>query len=79
MDKNYPLTHLIGPTLRHRRLELGISNETIFEKFLLKVPAIEKSGDLCYSELIQLCKYYEWSLSQFFDEVEFLDKLQKVT
>lgn len=78
MDKSYRLKHSIGPALRHRRLELDISEETTFEKTYLKIAAIEKSSHLRYNELIQLCKNYHWSLSQFFDEVEFLDKLRKM-
>lgn len=78
MDKNYPLVHLIGPTLRHRRLELGISEETIFEKYRLKILSIEKNSDLQYNEVIQLCRYYQWSLSQFFEEVDFLDKIRRM-
>ena len=78
MDKNFRLAHLLGPTLRHRRIELGISEECILEKFRLKILVIEKNSDLRYNELIQLCKHYQWSLSQFFDEVAFLDKIQKM-
>lgn len=63
MHKNYPPAYL-GPALRKRRFELGISEDTIFEKTFLKIAAIEKSGVLRYDELIQLCKYYHWTLAQ---------------
>jgi hypothetical protein len=75
MDKNYPPAHL-GPTLRKRRFELGISEDTIFEKTFLKISAIEKSGVLRYNELLQLCKYYHWSIDQLNDAVERQKRLQ---
>jgi hypothetical protein len=77
MNKSYYLPHLIGPALRKRRLDLGISEETIFEKTFLKISAIEKSGELRYNELLHLCKYYHWSLIQLYAALEWQERVQK--
>ena len=77
MNKNYYLPHLLGPALRKRRFDLGISEESINEKTRLKISAIEKSGDLRYMELIQLCKYYHWTLEQLHAAIVSQERLQK--
>lgn len=77
MDNNCPPAHLLGPILRKRRLDLGITEETINQKTFLKISAIEKSGDLRYSELIHLCKYYHWTLDQLYAAIESQERLQR--
>jgi hypothetical protein len=77
MDKHYRLAHLIGPTLRNRRLELGISEDTIFEKTSLKISEIEKSSDLHYNDFLMLCKIYDLTLNKFYAAVEDLHRSQE--